>query len=322
MLGLIVQRLIQSIPLVFGATIIVFIVLRVIPGADPAELILGPKESPEAYAAARKEFGLDKPLPIQYVVWLKHIVQGDLGHSYLTKIPVTELLEQRIPATLELTFAAMFIAIVVSVPAGALAALNRGGKFDLFMTWMATVFMSVPGFWLGILLIFVFSQHLHALPPAGRVDPFSSPVDAIKHLALPAATLAGYAIASMSRLVKTTVLEVIHEDYVRTARAKGLAGSVIIRRHILPNAFVPVLTLMALWFGRLLGGAVITESIFAWPGLGRLVLSSIQSRDYAVVQGAMLYFVLIFILINFMTDIAYGIIDPRIRLGTQSRSAA
>jgi ABC-type dipeptide/oligopeptide/nickel transport system permease component len=320
MLRLVVQRLIQSIPLVFGATIVLFIVLRVMPGADPAELILGPKESPEAYAAARKEFDLDKPLPIQYLVWLKHIVQGDLGHSYLTHVPVSELLEQRIPATLELTFAAMFLAIGVSVPAGALAALNRGGKFDLFMTWMATVFMSLPGFWLGILLIFVFSQHLRVLPPAGRVDLFSSPFEELKHLAMPAITLALYAIASMSRLVKATVLEVLHEDYVRTARAKGLSATAIVRRHIMPNAFVPVLTLMGLWFGRLLGGAVITESIFTWPGLGRLVLSSIQSRDYAVVQGAMLYFVLIFIFINFITDVAYGIIDPRIRLGSQARN--
>ena len=320
MLRLIIQRLIQSIPLVFGATIVLFIVLRVMPGADPAELILGPKESPEAYAAARKEFELDKPVPIQYLVWLKHIAQGDLGHSYLTRIPVSELLQQRIPATLELTFAAMFLAILISVPAGALAALNRGGKFDLFMTWLATVFMSLPGFWLGILLIFVFSQHLRVLPPGGRGDFFSSPIEELKHLALPAITLALYAIASMSRLVKATVLEVLHEDYVRTARAKGLRPSAIVRHHILPNAFVPVLTLMGLWFGRLLGGAVITESIFTWPGLGRLVLSSIQSRDYAVVQGAMLYFVLIFIFINFMTDVAYGIIDPRIRLGGQARN--
>jgi ABC-type dipeptide/oligopeptide/nickel transport system permease component len=320
MLRLIIQRLIQSIPLVLGATIVLFIVLRVMPGADPAELILGPKESPEAYAAARKEFDLDKPVPIQYLVWLKHIVQGDLGHSYLTHIPVSELLKQRIPATLELTFAAMFLAIVISVPTGALAALNRGGKFDLSMTWLATVFMSLPGFWLGILLIFVFAQHFHALPAAGRVSLLSSPIDALKHLALPAITLALYAIASMSRLVKATVLEVLNEDYVRTARAKGLSPSAIVRRHILPNAFVPVLTLMGLWFGRLLGGAVITESIFTWPGLGRLVLSSIQSRDYAVVQGAMLYFVLIFIFINFMTDVAYGIIDPRIRLGGQARN--
>jgi ABC-type dipeptide/oligopeptide/nickel transport system permease component len=188
------------------------------------------------------------------------------------------------------------------------------------MTWLSTVFMSLPGFWLGILLIFVFSQHLRVLPPAGRVDLFSSPIEELKHLALPAITLALYAIASMSRLVKATVLEVLHEDYVRTARAKGLSPSAIVRRHILPNAFVPVLTLMGLWFGRLLGGAVITESIFTWPGLGRLVLSSIQSRDYAVVQGAMLYFVLIFIFINFMTDVAYGIIDPRIRLGGQARN--
>ena len=320
MVGLVLQRLIQAIPLIFGATIVVFVVLRVMPGADPAELILGPKESPEAYAAARKEFDLDKPLPLQYVVWLKHISQGDLGHSYLTHIPVTQLLKERVPATLELTFAAMILAVLVAIPVGALAALHQGGKFDLVFTWLATVFMSIPGFWLGILAIFVFSQNLRILPPGGRVDLISSPVDEIKHLVLPAVTLAAYAIASMSRLVKTTMLEVLHEDYVRTAKAKGLSPTVIARRHILPNAFVPVLTLIGLWFGRLLGGAVIAESIFAWPGLGRMVLSSIQSRDYAVVQGAMLYFVLIFIFINFMTDIAYGIIDPRIRMGVQARN--
>jgi peptide/nickel transport system permease protein len=320
MLVLVAQRLIQSIPLVIGATIVLFVVMRVIPGADPAELILGPKESPEAYAAARKEFELDKPVPIQYLVWLRHVAHGDLGHSYLTHIPVTQLLKERIPATLELTFAAMFLAILVAVPAGAFAALHQGGRFDILMTWLASVFMSIPGFWMGILFIFVFSQRLHVLPPGGRADLFSSPIDELKHLLMPAVTLAAYAIASMMRLVKATVLDVLHEDYVRTARAKGLSSAVITRRHILPNAFVPVLTLMGLWFGRLLGGAVIAESIFAWPGLGRLVLSSIQSRDYAVVQGAMLYFVLVFIVINFMTDLTYGFIDPRIRLGSRGRT--
>jgi len=314
MASLILRRLIESVPLVLAATVIVFIVLRVIPGADPAELILGPKESPEAYAAARKEFDLDKPLPIQYVVWLKHIIQGDLGHSYLTRIPVTELLKQRIPATLELTFGAMFLAIVFSIPAGTLAALNQGGKFDLLMTSLSTAFMSIPGFWLGIILIFIFAQQLGWLPPGGRVSFLSSPIEALKHLILPAVTLSAYAIASMSRLVRTTMLEVMHEDYIRTARAKGLSAASVARRHTLPNALVPVITLMGVWFGRLLGGAVIVESIFAWPGLGKLILSSILSRDYAVVQGAMLYFVLIFIVVNFLTDIAYGIIDPRIRL--------
>ena len=175
MVALVIRRLIESIPLVFAATIIVFIVLRVIPGADPAELIIGPKRSPEAYEAVREEFYLDKPLPIQYLVWLQHIVQGDLGYSYLTKVPVTELLQQRIPATLQLTFAAMFLAIIVSVPAGTMAALNQGGKFDLLLTSLASVFMSIPGFWLGIILIFIFAQQLGWMPPGGHVSFLSSP---------------------------------------------------------------------------------------------------------------------------------------------------
>src|SRR5205823_1781194 len=176
MLGVIVQRLIQSVPLIIGATMILFVVLRVIPGADPAVLILGPKESPEAYAAARKEFELDKPVPIQYLVWLQHISRGDLGHSYLTHVPVTQLLKDRIPATLELTFAAMFLAILVAIPAGALAAMRQGGKLDVLITSLATVFMSIPGFWLGILTIFIFAQQLRVLPPGGRVSLFSSPI--------------------------------------------------------------------------------------------------------------------------------------------------
>jgi ABC-type dipeptide/oligopeptide/nickel transport system permease component len=207
----------------------------------------------------------------------------------------------------------MFLAIAISIPAGTLAALNQGGKFDVALTSLASVFMSIPGFWLGIILIFVFAQKLGWMPPGGHVSFLDSPVDAVKHLILPASTLAAYATASMSRLVRTTVLEVLHEDYVRTARAKGLSASMVARKHILPNALVPVLTLMSLWFGRLLGGAVITESIFAWPGLGKLILSSILSKDYAVVQGALLYFVLIFIVVNFLTDLAYGVLDPRIR---------
>jgi peptide/nickel transport system permease protein len=317
MLSLLVQRLIQSIPLMLGASIVVFAVMRMIPG-DPAEILAGPKESPEAVEEIRQDFDLDKPLPVQYVVWLEHVVKGDLGKSYLTQVPVTQLLQERIPATLELTFAAMLLAILVSVPAGTYAA-ARGGKFDVTMTFFASIFMAIPSFWLGILAIFVFAEQLGWLPPGGRVEILSSPIEGMKTLILPALTLAAFAIASMSRLVKSTMLEVLHEDYVRTARSKGLRQSRVMLRHVLPNALLPVITLASLWFGRLLGGAVITETIFSWPGLGRLILNSIQSRDYVVVQGALLYFVIIFIIVNFLTDVAYGIIDPRIRLSSSQQ---
>jgi peptide/nickel transport system permease protein len=317
MLAFTLARIIQSIPLVFGATIVVFVLMRMVPG-DPASIYAGPEAPQEVIQAVRKNFGLDKPLPLQYTSWLSKVLRGDLGKSYLSSIPVSDLLKQRIPATLELTFAAMLPTILIGIPSGVVAALKSGGRVDAIITTFAGLNVALPSFWLGILAIYFFSVVLDWLPPGGRVSITSDPIQGAKYLLLPAVTLSLVTTAALSRLVKSAMLEVLHEDYVRTARSKGLTNNQVILHHILRNAMVPVITVLSFQFGRLLGGAIVIESVFAWPGVGRLVLSSLANRDYAVIQGVLLTLVLVFIAINLVTDIAYGLLDPRIRVGTRS----
>ncbi len=263
MLPFIAARLVQSIPLAFGATIVVFIIMRLIPG-DPALIYAGPEAPPEAVAAVRKSFGLERPLPVQYVAWMSHVLRGDLGRSFLSKRPVTDLLAQRIPATLELTIAAMFVTIVIGIPAGILAALRSGGAVDWLITSSTGILIAIPGFWLGILAIMLFAQTLGWLPPGGRGPSFrEDPLLALEYLLLPALTLGHATAATLSRITKSAMLEVLYEDYVRTARAKGLRQLQVVTRHALRNALVPVVTVIALQVGFLLGGAVVIESVLA-----------------------------------------------------------
>jgi peptide/nickel transport system permease protein len=306
--------LIEAIPVVFLATVAIFLGMRVLPG-DPALILAGQDASPETLAAIRKANGLEEPLPVQYVVWLGNVVRGDLGVSFFTRAPVSQLIAQRAPATLELGIAGMVLTVLLGIPTGILAAVRQHQPSDWVISAFNGLAVAVPGFWLGILAILLFSLVLGWLPPGGHGDLLKDPGLELKFLLLPAVTLALPGAAALSRLVKASMLEVLGDDYVRTARAKGVAQPGVIWRHAMRNALVPVTTVLGLQFGRLLGGAVITESVFSWPGIGRLIRDSIGNRDYAVVQACLLMLVLMFVVINLLTDVTYGFLDPRIRLG-------
>jgi peptide/nickel transport system permease protein len=251
---------------------------------------------------------------MQYVIWLNNVIHADFGVSFFTRAPVAQLIAQRAPATLELGLAAMLLTILLSVPTGVVAAVRHQQPIDWVVSSFNGVAVAVPSFWLGILAILLFSLLLGWLPPGGRGDLLRDPALELKFLLLPALTLALPGVAAVSRLVKSSMLEVLGDDYVRTARAKGVAEQGVVLGHALRNALVPVVTLLGLQFGRLLGGAVVTESVFSWPGLGRLIRDAISNRDYAVVQATLLLLVVTFIVINLLTDVLYGFLDPRIRL--------
>jgi peptide/nickel transport system permease protein len=313
------RRFLESLPVVFLSTVVIFLGLRLIPG-DPAQVLAGQDASPEVIAAIRKANGLDQPLPVQYAIWLGNVVHGDLGVSFFTRTPVAQLIGQRLPATLELAIAALTFSLVLALPTGIFAATRQRTPLDWIISSFNGVALAVPGFWLGILAILLFALVLGWLPPGGRGDWTRDPLLAAKFLLLPAITLALPQAAGLSRLVKASILEVLHEDYVRTARAKGVTETGVLVAHALRNALVPVMTVLGLQFGRLLGGAVITESVFSWPGVGRLIRDSIGNRDYSVVQACLLMLVMVFIVVNLVTDISYGLLDPRIRLmGGKSR---
>jgi peptide/nickel transport system permease protein len=318
LLAFVFRRFLESIPVLFLATVLIFLGLRLLPG-DPALILAGQDATPETLTAIRQQNGLDQPLPVQYVIWLKNVVRGDLGVSFFTRAPVAQLLGQRIPATLELGIAGMVLSIVLGIPTGIIAAVQSHRTPDWIVSAFNGLAVAVPGFWLGILAILLFSLVLGWLPPGGHGDFLKDPLLELKFLLLPAITLALPFAAGLSRLVKGSMLEVLSDDYVRTARAKGVAESGVVWHHALRNALVPVTTILGLQFGRLLGGAVITESVFSWPGVGRLIRDSIGNRDYAVVQASLLLLVVVFVVINLVTDITYGVLDPRIRLSRGTR---
>jgi peptide/nickel transport system permease protein len=310
----VLRRLIEAVPVVFLATLVVFLGLRFLPG-DPAVVLAGQDASPQTLEAIRRANGLGEPLPVQYGIWLGNVVRGNLGVSFFTRTPVSQLIAQRAPATLELGIAGIMVTVLLGIPTGILAAVRAHRTSDWVISAFNGLAVAVPGFWLGILAILLFSLVLGWLPPGGRGDLVRDPLQELKFLLLPAVTLALPGAAGLSRLVKASMVEVLGDDYVRTAQAKGVAQSGVIWGHALRNALVPVATVLGLQFGRLLGGAVITESVFSWPGVGRLIRDSIANRDYAVVQACLLLLVMLFVVINLMTDVAYGMLDPRIRLG-------
>jgi len=312
MLIYVVRRLVQAVPAIFLATIAVFLLVHLLPG-DTAVAVAGPEASLERITQIRRDFGLDQPLPVQYSVWLGRVVRGDLGVSNLSGLPVITLIGQRAGATLELAVAAMFLTVVLSLTLGIVAAVRPGGIIDTSIRFVNVLALSIPGFWLGILLILLFALALGWLPPGGRADPLRDPVDGLRTLILPAFTLALRSSAGVARLVRSSMLEILGEDYVRTAHAKGQRPRWVIISHALPNALLPVVTVLGIQFGQLLGGAVITESVFAWPGVGQLIIDSIVSRDYAVIQATLLLFVVVFVFVNILTDMLYSVFDPRVR---------
>ena len=305
-INLLLTRLISALFVIFGVVCLVFLLLHMVPG-DPVEVMLGESARPADRQALRAALGLDQPILNQLLNYLKGLLHLDLGQSLHSKQPISELLLERLPATLELTIAAMVIAVIIALPLGVMAAIYKGKAQDSGAMLFSLFGISIPNFWLGPMLILLFSLWLGWTPVSGRDAPGS--------LILPAITLGTALAAILARMVRSSLLEVLHEDYIRTATAKGLPPSVVILRHALGNAWLPVITLFGLQLGALLGGAVITETIFAWPGLGSLLVESIQKRDYPVVQGCVLLISVAYVAVNTLTDLIYGWIDPRIRMG-------
>lgn len=304
MIAYIARRFLWVVPVVLGVSTLVFFFIHLIPG-DPVELMLGESAEPADKEALREELGLNKPILQQYFHFLGKLFQGDLGRSLHTQKPVLQSILLRFPATLELTFAALLIAILIAIPIGVTAATRQYSLMDNSFMFLALFGVSMPNFWLGPVLIILFSINLGWLPVSGR--------GGWEHIILPAVTLGTAMAAILTRMTRSSVLEVIHEDYIRTARAKGLRENTVIFKHALRNALIPVVTLIGLQFGALLSGAVITETIFAWPGIGRLTIEAINKRDYPLVQGCVLVISLSYVLINLLTDFIYSIVDPRIR---------
>ncbi len=314
MLPYVIRRLVQVVPVMLFASVVVFLMIYLVPG-DPVLAVLGGEARPEQVEAMRKEMGLDRPLVVQYGRWLGRVVRGDLGVSFINSYPVWSLIGLKLPATLALSAGALTVALVTSLPLGILAAVRQGSWVDRLAVGFTALGLSVPTFWLGVLLVLLFSLRLQWLPASGYVPLFTRPALSLQHLLMPSLTL-GIAIAAiLTRFVRTAMLEVIRQDYVRTARAKGLPEGRVVIRHALKNAFIPVLTVIALQVGNLLGGAVITESIFDYPGVGQLILYAVTTKDYTVVQGTLLLLVFAFVFINLLTDVAYAILDPRVRYG-------
>jgi peptide/nickel transport system permease protein len=305
-------RLAQLVPVLFLASIAVWLMIYLIPG-DPAIALLGGDATPEQLARARILMGLDQPLPVQYALWLGRVVRGDLGVSYLNGLPVRTMLAQRIPVTLQLTLASLVVALLIAGPLGIVAAVRPRSWIARGVTGYNALAMAVPTFWLGILLVLLFGIRLKWLPTSGFVPLWDEPARALRFLILPAFTLGAYVSAVLARFVRAALLETLFQDYVRTARAKGVREAAVVWLHALRNALIPVVTVVGLQFGAFMGGAVITEAIFDYPGLGRMLLQAILTRDYTVVQGTILFVVLAFVVINLLTDLVYALLDPRIR---------
>lgn len=308
------RRILLAIPVILLVTIMVFSLMHLIPG-DPATVILGQEATPEAIRAMRAELGLNKPIVIQYLTWLWGVLHGDLGRSLVDHTPVAKLIAQRLPATLELTFGTFLVAILIAIPAGILSAARKGTWVDYFSTSFALGGMSIPHFWLGMMFIVLFAVKLGWLPASGYVPFVDNPVENMKAMIMPMVATGFREAAILMRMVRSSLLEVMDADYVRTAYSKGLKESTVVLKHALKNAFVPVLTSSGLMIAGLLGGLVITESIFSIPGYGKLIVDSIYTRDFVTVQGAILVSALLVVVVNLVVDILYTVIDPRIKVG-------
>lgn len=300
----VLKRLLLALPVLLGVSVVVFVAIRLIPG-DPALLMAGQAATQEVVQQIRTTLGLDRPLPVQYLYFLRNVLRGDLGRSLFNGAPVVEELSQRFPRTVRLALASILVASFIGIPAGVLAATRRSTWVDTLVMVVALAGVSVPVFWLGLNLILMFSVRLQWLPAFGY--------ETWRHLILPSFTLGAASAAIVARMTRSAMLEVLSQDYVRTARAKGLAERVVVNRHALRNALIPVVTILGLQLGTLLSGAVLTETVFAWPGIGRLLVEAVLARDYPVIQGATLLIAATFVALNVLVDVLYGLLDPRIR---------
>lgn len=304
MVTLVARRLVSLAPLLLVVSLVAFLVLQFSPG-DPARLMLGENATEEGIRQLRRELGLDQPLYVQYAVFLWNGVRGDLGRSYATFQPVGIELAKHLGATIQLALVSFAISILVGIPLGVLAALQRNSWLDHLLRLLVLTFVSIPVFWLGILLIYVFAVNLRWLPSAGNATP--------AHLVLPAIALSTHTIGVLVRMTRAAMLDILGQDYLRTAYAKGLDRATVVARHALKNAMIPVVTLMGLQLGSLLSGAVLTETVFAWPGVGKFMIDALFARDYPIIRGSILLFSVTFVLANLLVDILYVTLDPRIR---------
>jgi len=338
--GYILRRLGQAVPVLLGVTFVVFLLMYLTPG-DPVQLFMGQAGivSQEEIERVRHEFGLDRPFVEQYGRFLGGILRGNLGQSIIYRRPVATLIGERLPATIELTLFASLIALLVAIPAGVVAAVRRNTWLDAIGTTVSLLGVSLPGFWLGLILIFVFSVMLKVLPVAGRASygtglhwqtgfllldailqgNWPAFVDILRHLVMPALALSAGMMAMTMRLTRSSLLETIHQDYVRTAQAKGLPQRWVILRHALRNALLPVVTAIALNVGALLGGNMVVETVFSWPGLGRLVVEAVESRDYPLIRGCVLVYAVTYVFLNLIADLSYALLDPRVAAGGGKR---
>lgn len=314
MLNYIIRKLVRLLITLFVISIIIFSMIHLIPG-DPAVIMLGRGANPEAVAALRQALGLDNPFYIQYFSWLKGILRGDMGLSYRLKIPVVEIVLERYPRTLSLVLISSIIALIISLSAGISSAKKQNSWKDLFITTVSLFGISLPGFWLGVLLIMFFSVYLGLLPSSGYVSLSKDFWGWIKHLAMPSFTLGLAVGAIMTRMVRGNLLEVFHQNYITVARSKGLSERQILYKHCLRNALLPVITYFGIQMGYMLGGSVVVEEVFTYPGIGQLVVDAIFRRDYPLVQAVVLAYAFTFIIVNFAVDVSYAILDPRIRKG-------
>jgi peptide/nickel transport system permease protein len=312
MIGYILRRLLLTIPAMLAMSVIVFFIVRAVPG-DPATAILGLRASPESVAALRRELKLNDPVWVQYAHWLGNVLRGDLGLDYNSHEPIRHQLLTRFPVTIELAVLAMLMSALMAIPLGVLAATRRGAA-DHGATALGLVGISIPDFWLGVMLILLMALVLGWLPSSGYVPLRESVWGNLSHMLLPAFTLALNLAAVLTRTTRAAVLDVLNRPYVRTARAKGLRERAVIGGHVLQNAAVPIVTVMGLQLGYVLGGAVIIEQIFSLPGVGRLTLNAVLNRNYPVIQGAVLLITFVFMVVNILTDALYAVLDPRVRL--------
>jgi len=336
MLKYVVNRVLMVIPVLIGVSIIVFSLMRVF-SPDPAPIVLGQHATQETMTAWRQANGLEKPVVTQYLDYVKGALQGDLGTSYYTKTPVAEEIGARFPATIELAVVAIIFASLVGILLGVIAAVKKNSVFDAAGTLLALVGVSIPIFWLGILFIMFFSGFLHLLPSGGRINVLLQPVhmtgfymidsalqgnwegfkDAGIHIILPALTLGMYSMAIITRMTRSTMLDTLGQDYIRTARAKGISEVKVVGKHALRNSLIPVTTVIGLQFGALLGGALLTESVFSWPGIGKFTVDCILKSDFPVVQGIVLLVAVIFVTVNLVADLIYAYLDPRIKYASK-----
>ena len=309
----IAYRVLALVPILLGTSFVSFGLIHLVPG-DPVVAMLGLEADAQSIAALRAKLALDEPFLLQYVAWLSNIAIGDFGRSIQGERPVAALVFTALVPSAQLALAALAVSLLIAIPTGVVAARHRNGPKDLAASFVALCGLSLPSFWLGVLLILGLSVHVPLFPSSGYVPPLADPLGHLRHLALPALTLGAALAAATMRMTRATMIEVLRADYIRTARAKGLPEREVVWRHALRNTTIPLVTLVGIQLGQLLGGVVVTETVFAWPGIGKLTVDAIFARDYPVVQATILITAALFVLLNLATDIAYAMLDPRIRL--------